>query len=325
MYKLWATLGLAAMASTASAVTITSSFDSDQQLANQLEANLLPGFDANIDPDKLEGLGQIGLFENLVLTDQQGHQLSLDKGIVMSTGYLADLPNHNSNSAYGSVGTGGKNNGSGFINDTFPVQKFRGGGLSDDAAEIRIEFTAPKDATGLIARFIYASDEFPEFTGTQFADGFAFVRLGKDQEVNYAIMPNGQPVSLFEQDSNIFMLPNGDAYVSGVHQFADLEFDGLTKILELRAPVAAGQKEIFKLVIADTGDEVVDSAVFMSAFTFFNDPDFDFSVGTVKVEDNQAAKEFAATPSVPIPASSWLFLTGLMGLLGRRFKVSSTV
>jgi hypothetical protein len=63
----------------------------------------------------------------------------------------------------------------------------------------------------------------------------------------------------------------------------------------------------------------------MSAFTFFNDPDFDFSVGTVKVEDNQAAKEFAATPSVPIPASSWLFLTGLMGLLGRRFKVSSTV
>jgi hypothetical protein len=110
-----------------------------------------------------------------------------------------------------------------------------------------------------------------------------------------------------------------------LHQFADLEFDGLTKILELRAPVAAGQKEVFKLVIADTGDEVVDSAVFMSAFTFFNDPDFDFSIGTVKVEDNQAAKEFAATPSVPIPASIWLFLTGLIGLFGRRFKVSSSV
>jgi hypothetical protein len=322
MYKLWATLGLAAMASTASAVTITSSFDSDQQLANLLEANLLPGLGANIDPDKLEGLGQIGLFENLVLTDQQGHQLSLDKGIVMSTGYLAGLPDYNSDSAYGSEGTGG--NGSGIIN-AFPVQKFRGGGLSNDAAEIRIEFTAPDDATGLIARFIYASDEFPEFSGTQFADGFAFARKEGNQDVNYAIMPNGQPVSLFDQDSNIFMLTNGDAYVGGVHQFADLEFDGLTKILELRAPVAAGQKEVFKLVIADTGDSIVDSAVFMSAFTFFNDPDFDFSVGTVKVEDNQAAKEFAAAPSVPIPASSWLFLTGLMGLLGRRFKVSSTV
>ena len=322
MYKLWATLGLAAMASTASAVTITSSFDSDQQLANLLEANLLPGLGANIDPDKLEGLGQIGLFENLVLTDQQGHQLSLDKGIVMSTGFLADLPNFNSDSMYGSVGTGG--NGSGIINQ-FPVQKFRGGGLSNDAAEIRIEFTAPSDATGLIARFIYASDEFPEFSGTQFADGFAFARKEGNQDVNYAILPNGQPVSLFDQDSNIFMLTNGDAYVSGVHQFADLEFDGLTKILELRAPVTAGQKEVFKLVIADTGDEVVDSAVFMSAFTFFNDPDFDFSVGTVKVEDNQAAKEFAATPAVPIPGSVWLFLTGLVGLFGRRYKASSTI
>ena len=322
MYKLWATLGLAAMASTASAVTITSSFDSDQQLANLLEANLLPGFGANIDPDKLEGLGQIGLFENLVLTDQQGHQLSLDKGIVMSTGYLAGLPDYNSDSAYGSEGTGG--NGSGIINQ-FPVQKFRGGGLSNDAAEIRIEFTAPNDATGLIARFIYASDEFPEFSGSQFADGFAFARKEGNKDVNYAIMPNGQPVSLFEQDSNIFMMTNGDAYVSDVHQFADLEFDGLTKILELRAPVTAGQKEVFKLVIADTGDDVVDSAVFMSAFTFFNDPDFDFSVGTVKVEDNQAAKEFAAAPSVPLPSSVWLFLTGLVGLFGRRYKRSGTV
>jgi hypothetical protein len=321
MYKLWATLGLAAMASTASAVTITSSFDSDQQLANQLEANLLPGLGANIDPDKLEGLGQIGLFENLVLKDKQGHQLSLDKGIVMSTGYLAGLPNHNSDSAYGSVGTGGK--GSGIINE-FPILK-ASGKLTNDAAEIRIEFTAPADATGLIARFIYASDEFPEFSGTQFADGFAFARQVDNQDVNYAILPNGQPVSLFDQDSNIFMLINGDAYVSGVHQFADLEFDGLTKILELKAPVAAGQKEIFKLVIADTGDEVVDSAVFMSAFTFFNDPDFDFSIGTVKVEDNQAAKEFAATPAVPLPGSVWLFLTGLIGLFGRRFKMGCTL
>ncbi len=321
MYKLWATLGLAAMASTASAVTITSSFNSDQQLANLLEANLLPGLGANIDPGNLEGLGQIGLFENLVLQDQQGHQLSLNKGIVMSTGFLADLPHNNSDSAYGSDTDG---NGSGII-DEFPIQKPRGGRLSDDAAEIQIEFTAPEDATGLIARFIYVSDEFPEFSGTQFADGFAFARKVGNLDVNYAIMPNAQPVSLFDQDSNIFMMTNGDAVIPGVHQLTELEFDGLTKILELRAPVAAGKKEVFKLVIADTGDSIVDSAVFMSAFTFFNDPDFDFSVGTVKVEDNLAAKEFQAPTSVPVPGSVWLFLTGLVGLLGRRFKVSGAV
>jgi len=299
-------LGLAFSTTPAWAVTITPTSD-PIQLANEL----LTGAEIR----SLEGDGQIGIFQNLVLRGANETQLVLDRGVMLSSGFLAGLPTTNASSGFG-TDTGG--NGDGLIN-AFPIQKFnRGGSLSHDAAVIRLRFDVPDKVNGLVARFVYASDEFPEFSGTQFADGFAFARSesinGSKHDINYAVLPNGNPVSLLDRSSNIHFMTNGDAFDPNIPSVADLEFDGITRILELRAPVTAGAREDFTIVVADTGDGIYDSAVFLSALSFFNNPGFNFSIGTVAIEDNPASHDFQEFAVIPLPASVWLFASGLLGI-----------
>jgi len=295
---------LAASTAPAFGVTITPTTD-----ASRLVGSLLTGAEIK----NIEGVGQIGIFENLVLRGANSTQLLLEGGVVLSSGYLAGLPTSNTVGYFG-TDTGG--NGDGLIN-AFPIEKFnRGGSLSRDAALIRLRFDVPDNVTGVMARFVYASDEFPEFSGTQYADGFAFARSetvnGVKQDVNYAILPNGKPVSLLDQSTNIHFMTNGDANDPSVASVVDLEFDGITRILEVRAPVNVGAKEDFTIVVADTGDGIYDSAVFLSALTFFNDPNIDFSYGTVTIEDHPSFQELTA---VPVPASAWLLFSGLVGIV----------
>lgn len=318
MYKASLLLGLALSSSPAMAVTISTSID-PILLASKLQAGS--------EVKNIVGNGQIGTFDNLVIRGANNSQLVLDTGLVLSTGYLNGLPTSNTMSSYGTdIGS----NGDPLIN-VFPVvgNNNRGGLLSSDAAVIRFRFTAPSNVNGVIARFVYASEEYPEFSGTQYADGFAFARSeldanGNKQDINYAILPNGKPVSLLDQGSNIHFMANGNPANPNVPGVADLEFDGITRILTVRAPVTPGAVEDFSLIIADTGDGVYDSAVFMSALSFFNDPTVNFKIGTVAIEDNPAFQPFAS--AVPLPAAVWLFLTGLIGILAshRRKNVANS-
>lgn len=308
MDKISVLIGLAISASPALAVTITPTID-----PTVLAGELLAGAEIKA----IAGDGQIGTFSNLVLHGANNTQLALDKGIVLSSGYLNGLPTSNTTNGYG-TDTGGS--GDQLIN-AFPVDKFNHGGKSSsDAALIRLRFIAPDNVTGIVARFIYASEEFPEFSGTLFADGFAFARsetvAGVKQDFNYALLPNGNPVSLLDQSTNIHFMSNGSADDPNIPSITDLEFDGITRILEVRAPVTAGQQEDFTLVVADTGDGIYDSAVFISALSFFNNPGFNFKVGTVTIEDNPASNGFQEPlAAVPLPATAWFFLSGLIGWL----------
>ncbi|MGR8931793.1 MAG: choice-of-anchor L domain-containing protein [Gammaproteobacteria bacterium] len=307
MYKTTILVGLAILSPQGLAAVITPTND-----PLSLASELLSGSEVK----KTIGDGQIGTFENLVLRGANNTQLVLDRGVVLSSGYLAGLPMSNASTSYGSD-TGG--NGDALI-DAFPIDYFnRGGKLSNDAAVIRLRFNAPNNVNGVMARFVYASEEFPEFSGSQYADGFAFARSetvnGVKQDTNYAILPNGNPVSLLSQHDNIHFMANDNSTV------ADIEFDGLTRILTVKAPVTAGATEDFSLVIADTGDHVYDSTVFVSALSFFNDPGFDFSVGSVTIEDNPASNGFQEFTLVPLPSSAWFLISGISTMFvcfGRR-------
>ncbi len=300
MYRTTILLGLAITTPSAGAAIVTPTTD-----ATALANELLIGSDVS----KTIGDGQIGTFENLVLRGANDTQLVMDRGIVLSSGNLAGLPSSNTSTGYGSDMGG---NGDSLIDTFLDTSQTRGGNLSNDAASIRLRFTAPNNVNGVMARFVYASEEFPEYSGTQFADGFAFARSetqnGVKQDVNYAIFPDGTPVSLLDQNANIHFMANDNSSV------ADIEFDGLTRILTVKAPVTAGATEDFTLVIADTGDHFFDSAVFISALSFFNEPGIDFSIGTVAIEDNPASNAFQELTSVPLPGSVWFLLTWVTAL-----------
>jgi hypothetical protein len=222
----------------------------------------------DVDPDRIEYIGavdngqaQAGLFDQLILRGANSTSLTLGPGVVLTSGLITGLPTTNTAGAYSNItGTGGNN----YFRD-FPAQtgSSRHGGRLDERDENSLIFDldVPNDVQGITLDFVYASEEFPEWSGTQFADGFVFM-VG---DVNYAKLPDGRPVSLLRQEDNIHFMTNGDAYDPTIPAVADVEYDGLTRVLQLIAPLSAGNRNKITIAVGDTGDEIYDSAVFLSS------------------------------------------------------------
>ncbi len=250
---------------------ITGMFDAT---GTPLLERLIDGTDVSIseiDPTSFEYIGavddgqaQAGLFDELVIFGQNDTSLTLGPGVVLSSGFVTGLPETNTGGGYSNITNTGGNN---YFRD-FPAQtgSSRHGGRLDENDENSLVFDldVPNDVQGVTLEFVYASEEFPEWSGTQFADGFVFLVDG----VNYATLPDGRPVSLLRQEDNIHFMTNGDAFDSSIPTVANIEYDGLTRVLQLTAPLSAGDRNTITIAVGDTGDEIYDSAVFLSRFQF---------------------------------------------------------
>lgn len=171
-------------------------------------------------------------------------------GVLLSTGGLP--PSSNTRSNY-SV----SNNTAGDSDLTAVAQgAFSGAGASHDAAVISFDYTND-DPTINVAKFsfVFGSDEFPEWSNSSFVDvGAVFVN-----GVNQALFNNAadQPLSITQKNINLgnFINNTGGSY--------DIEWDGFSKLLTVRAPVLMGVNHI-KVGIADTGDTVYDSGLYLT-------------------------------------------------------------
>ncbi len=141
-----------------------------------------------------------------------------------------------------------------------------------DAAVLEFDFVP--SASTLTFNYVFASEEYNEFVNTEFNDVFAFFVNG----VNCATV-NGDPVSVntinngnpfgTEPNSNPELYINNDL-ASGAP--LDTEMDGLTVVLTCKAAVNPGETNHIKLAIADTGDPIYDTNVFLGAETFVAAP-----------------------------------------------------
>jgi hypothetical protein len=170
--------------------------------------------------------------------------LNLGDGIVMTSG-LANVANSNTSSGFStSTGTGASST----------IDAITGLD-SEDQNRLTFKFTAGAGVASIAMNFIYASEEFPEFAGSEFADGFAFVVDG----VNYAKFSDGSVVSLLSLASNANLFDNASS-VYGI------EYDGLTPVLQVTGLLDASKTEhTVEIVIADTGDSILNSAVYLSS------------------------------------------------------------
>jgi VCBS repeat-containing protein len=132
--------------------------------------------------------------------------------------------------------------------------------------------------------FSFASDEYPEFTGTIFNDAFGLFIKGGSQyatATNLALVPGtNEPISVntindghagsgqTSSDVAPFDPSHSNLYISNSHFSGDgttgpyLEYDGLTVLLSVSANVTRGTQYSMKVAIADVGDNNYDSAVF---------------------------------------------------------------
>ncbi len=202
----------------------------------------------------------VGFFEG------ENSNIGLDRGILLTTG-----------DAMNAIGPNTETNISGenLLQGEEDLEQLISNPAINDPAIYEIRFI-PFDT---IVRFTYvwASDEYPEFAppyGSTFNDVFGFFISGpgingpfSNNAENIAFLPDGfTPVSI----NNVNAVTNSAFYQSNLGG-ATVEYDGFTIPLEASAIVVPCDTYDIKIAVADAGDDVFDSAVFLASGSFGTD------------------------------------------------------
>ncbi len=223
----------------------------------------------------------VASFEDSSLT------LGMKQGIILSTGLAFEVTGPNNSETSGkSIGTPGDKQLKRLVNhDTY------------DAAVIELKITPQHEF--LSFNYVFASEEYKEYVDKSFNDVFGLFIEGPGlTRTNLAKVPNSDiPIAIdhvnhkrntnYYVDNetydhrNLLSEKSGSAikYESGNSKYA-IQFDGFTKLLQAIAKVTPGKSYRIKIAIADVGDRVLDSGVFLEAHSFnsHKDPEFKFGL-----------------------------------------------
>lgn len=184
----------------------------------------------------------------------------IEEGLVMSTGDVTEVP-----------GAGGDFASTGYSQTQDPDLNLVSSALTRDAVVLQFDFVPTGDSISF--NYIFGSEEYPEFVNGGFNDVFAFIISGpgfngpfSNGGVNLATLPGGvTPVTIDNVNDNTnsqYYVNNGSGGANGV------VFDGYTVSLRAEAQVECGETYTIKLAIADAGDNIYDSGVFIEARSF---------------------------------------------------------
>ncbi len=147
-----------------------------------------------------------------------------------------------------------------------------------DATVLEFDFISFRDTVTF--NYIFASEEYPEFVCSEFNDAFAFLVTGPGYapNTNIARIPgsnlavainsvNGGQVGSEGSILNCTSLTNTAYYVDNTNGLVT-QYDGYTVPLTATMVVVPCSTYHIKLVIADVGDHLYDSGVFLQAQSF---------------------------------------------------------
>ena len=145
-------------------------------------------------------------------------------------------------------------------------------------------------------RYIFGSEEYPEFSPSSFNDAFGFFLWGPGITGPYNYVPNpglypggGANLAVIPGTSTPVTINNvGDANNTQYYVFNDngstygtaIQYDGTTVLLTANASVQCGETYHIKLAICNVGDQSYDSGVFLEANSFSSEA-VEVSVATV--------------------------------------------
>ncbi len=178
--------------------------------------------------------------------------ISIDEGIILSSGYAAN--------AIGPNNTSSKTGNNGLPGDP-ELGTLIPGYTTWDASILEFDFIP--EFNSITFDYVFASEEYPEYVGTSFNDVFGFFLDG----VNVAIIPGTTvPVSINNVNDHSY-----EQYYINNHNLMgnyDIQCDGFTTVLSVSAFVTPGETHHIRFGIADAGDHVLDSWVFIEAESF---------------------------------------------------------
>ncbi|MEZ5174480.1 MAG: choice-of-anchor L domain-containing protein [Bacteroidia bacterium] len=227
-----------------------------QQSAASLVQDVLVGSGVTVSNIQFSGSAQmIGSFNGA------NSNIGLSSGIIMSTGRIQDAVGPNNSPSKGEdLNQGGYG----------PLEAILGGGAeTQDAAVLRFNFFCESDKVQF--KYVFASEEYPEYVGSEFNDVFAFFISGPgiSGNQNIALIPNtNQPVAINNVNAGSYasyFVNNGNGISGGG---SSVQFDGFTRPFVAEATVVPCQTYTITMAIADVSDGIYDSAVFLEAQSF---------------------------------------------------------
>lgn len=191
-------------------------------------------------------------------TDSISTGLGFSSGLVLSTGYvsqIADSSSHYASAMYTVAGSDPQL--AGLVTE-----------IIEDAAVLEFDFIPSSDSVEF--RYVFASEEYPEYVGDIFNDVFGFFLSGPNpagvayNNLNIARIPGTNlPITINNVNEN----SNSQLYVNNSTN-QSIVYDGMTVVLTAKALVSPCEIYHIKIAIGDVADEVYDSGVFLEANSF---------------------------------------------------------
>ena len=206
---------------------------------------------------------------------KNGADFPFESGIILSTGDAATAPGPKQGQNSGSVpGWPGDNDLEQIIEE--------GTGLpmnSTNATILEFDFVPLRDMISF--DFLFASEEYGIFQ-CNYSDSFAFIMTDANGNTqNLAVVPGtATPISVItirDAAHNVDCDSQNPSFFGGFYGTDDngnhgdsspINYNGRTVVMQAQGAVTIGEPYHIKMVIADRGDEALDSAVFLGAETF---------------------------------------------------------
>ncbi|MEM6394915.1 MAG: choice-of-anchor L domain-containing protein [Bacteroidota bacterium] len=255
------------------------------------------------DPDNLVETVFVGEGVTVLNVDYEGDQSSaaffkgglpfigMDRGIVMTTGRSVD--ENNPNVSISGVGDAQASTtlSSEWLEDP-DIRAIVGGTNSNpriqDIVSYTITFQPVSDSVNF--RYVFASEEYPEYVCSPYNDIFGFFISGpgingpfSNNSINIAQIPGTDlPVRINSVNPGIpggssqggmcdepgSSLDYSNLYIDNNNSNSPPIYDGFTQVFDASVNLQACETYTIKLILADIGDGIFDSAVFLEARSF---------------------------------------------------------
>jgi len=232
--------------------------------AAQYVQNTLIGYGVTVSNISYTGAAAaIGKFTNGGTTN-----IGLYSGIILTSGNAVIAIGPNNSSSAGANVNGGSD----------PQLASLVSGTIYDAAALEFDFVPIADTIKF--RYVFASDEYPEYANSSFYDVFGFFISGPNPaggnytNKNMAIVPGtlNTPVSINNINngtSNTGPCVNCSKYVDN-NGGLTIQYDGMTVVMTAWTTVIPCSTYHFKAAVGDVSDHVYDSGVFLEANSFIS-------------------------------------------------------